>query len=104
MYTLGDMITFRIRPKFRGERCKFGKVLEKYQNYRFFDIFLDILQKMKKNLGQERVKRGLLSFQDKIGTIAPDFPGKMTVFFSFVSNFPLSLPGLLTCTKIIFLK
>ena len=31
---------------------------------------------MKENLGQERVKKELLSFQGKIGTIAPDFPGK----------------------------
>ena len=43
---------------------------------------------MKENLGQEHVKRGLPCFQDKIGKIAPDFPGKMTVFSSFVPTFP----------------
>ena len=46
----------------------------------FFDIFLDILHKMKENLGQEHVKRGLLSFQGKNGTIFHAIPGKMTVF------------------------
>ena len=46
----------------------------------FFDIFLDILHKMNNNLDQEHVKRGIQSFQGKIGTIANDFPGKMTVF------------------------
>ena len=35
---------------------------------------------MKDSLGQEYVKERLLSFQGKIETIAPDFPGKMTVF------------------------
>ena len=30
-----------------------------------YDIFLDILHKMKENLGQEHVKRRLLSFQGK---------------------------------------
>ena len=75
------MIKFRIQPKIgEEERCKLGTVLEKCQNYRFFDIFLDILHKMRENLGREFVKRRLLSFQGKIGTIAPDFPGKMTVF------------------------
>ena len=37
--------------------------LLKCQNYRVFDIFLDILHKMKENLGQEHVERGFLSFQ-----------------------------------------
>ena len=60
------MIQFRIRPKFlEGERCKFGEVLKKCKNYRFFDIFLDILNKLKGNLGQEHVKNGPLSFQGK---------------------------------------
>ena len=49
----------------------------KCQSYRFFDIFWDILHKMKENLGQEHVKMELLSFQGKIGTIVPDFPGKI---------------------------
>ena len=44
------------------------------------DIFWYILDKMKVNWGQECVKEGLLSFQGKIGTIATDFPEKMTVF------------------------
>ena len=33
-------------------------------------------------------KRGLPSFQGKIETITPDFPGKMTVFSSFDPTFP----------------
>ena len=41
-----------------------------------FYIFIDISHKMKQNLGQERVKMGLLSFQGKIGTTSHDFPGK----------------------------
>ena len=44
-----------------------------------FYIFWDILNKRKGNLGEECVKTGLLFFQGKIGTIAPDLPGKMTV-------------------------
>ena len=48
--------------------------------YRFFHIFLDILHKMKENLGQERVKLGLLSFQGKNFNNFPDIPEKMTVF------------------------
>ena len=54
--------------------------VKKCQNYRFFDIFLDILNKMKDNLAQECVKGRLLFFQGKFGTISPDFPEKMTVF------------------------
>ena len=38
---------------------------------------------MKNNLGQECVKGGLLSFQGKIETIAPDFSRKMTVYIQF---------------------
>ena len=83
------MIKFQIRLKIEvRERCKFVKVLEKRQNYRFFDVFWDILNKMKDNLGQECVIGGLLSFQDKIGTIFPDFPVKMTAFSSFEPTFP----------------
>ena len=44
-------------PKFRRWRGV-GSV-KRCQNYRFFDIFLDILHKMKENLGQEHVKREL---------------------------------------------
>ena len=73
-------------------RCKFGEVLKKCQNYRFFDIFLDILHKMKENLGQEHVKRGLLSFQGKIGTILLAIPGKMTGFPVLTLLFHPSLP------------
>ena len=70
------MITFRIHLKiWEEERCKSGKALKKCQNYRFFDIFWDILNKIKDNLGKKCVKAGLLSFQGKIGTIVPDFPG-----------------------------
>ena len=39
--------------------------VKKRQNYRFFDICLDILHKMKENLGQEHVKSGFLFFQGK---------------------------------------
>ena len=85
------MIKFRIHSKiWEAERCKFGKVLRKCQNYRFFDIILDILNKLKDNLGQGCVKGGLLSFQGKFETIAPDFPGKM--FSSFDPTFPPILP------------
>ena len=59
------MIKFRIHPKIEeGESCKFGSV-KTCPNYRFFDIFLDILHKMNLNLGQERVKKGPLSVQGK---------------------------------------
>ena len=51
-------------------------MLKTCQNYKFFDIFLDILHKMKDNLGQERVKGGVYSSMAKIGTISPDIPGK----------------------------
>ena len=47
---------------------------------------------MKENLGQEHVKRGLLSSQGKIGKIDPDFPGKMIVFPVLTVLFHLSLP------------
>ena len=97
------MIKLRIHPKNLGEREV--KVLRKCQNYRVFYIFLGILHKMKKNLGQ-RVKRELLSFWDKTGTIAPDFPGKKAFcqFCIYFSACPSLKSGLPTCTKIIFLK
>ena len=44
------------------------------------DIFWGLLNKMKDNLDQECVKGGLLAFQGKFETIAPDFPGNMTFF------------------------
>ena len=81
------MIKFKIHLKmWEEERCKFGKVLKNY--YRFFDIFWDILNKMKENLCQECGKGGLLSPQGKCEIIAPDFPGKMMVFSSFGPTFP----------------
>ena len=50
------MIKFRIHPKIsEEERSKFGKVLDKGQNYRLSDIFGGILDRMKDNLGQECV-------------------------------------------------
>ena len=87
------MIKFKINPKiWEGEWCKFGKVLEQCQNYRFFEIFWDILNKMKNNLGQECLKEGLPSFQGKIGTIFPDIPGKN-------DSFPF-LPYFSTCPSL----
>ena len=51
--------------KFMRERCvKLGRC-KKCQNYRFFDIFLNILHKLKGNLGQNHVKGGPPSFQGK---------------------------------------
>ena len=53
------MIKFKIHPKiWEGERCKFGKVLEKCQNYK--------LNKMKDNLGQECVKGGFYPSTSKL--------------------------------------
>ena len=51
---------------------------------------------MKDNLGQECVKGALRTFQGKIETTAPDFPGKMTVFSSFDPTFPPVPPYNLT--------
>ena len=45
-----------------------------------FDIFWDILNKMKDNLDQECVNGRFLSLQRKIETISPDVLGKMIVF------------------------
>ena len=58
-----------------------GKLFEKCQNYRLFDIFWDILNKVKDKLGQECAKGG-------IEIIAPDFSGKMIAFSSFDPTFP----------------
>ena len=47
------MIKFRIRLKIQeGEKRKFGKMLSKFQNYRFFYISLAILHKMNENFCQ----------------------------------------------------
>ena len=58
----------------------------------FFDIFLDILHKMKENFGQEHVKRGLYPSREKIETSFPSIPEKMTVFSSFGPTFHPFLP------------
>ena len=50
--------------------------------YRFFDIFLDILHKMKENLKQEGVKRGRLSFHCKHWNI-PLISLEKSQFFQF---------------------
>ena len=65
------------------------------QNYRFFDIF----HKMKENLGHEH---GFYPSREKIGTIFPAIPGKMTVFPVLLMLFHQSLPKiwLPTYTKI----
>ena len=50
---------------------------------------------MKDNLGQECVEGGgVLSLQGKVGTIALDFPRKMTVFPVLTLLFRQSLPKL----------
>ena len=85
------MIKFRIHFKiYEGKRCKFGKVFKKYQNYRFFDILLDILHKMKENLGHGHVERELLSFQRKISNFSC-YPWKKTGFPVLTLLFHLSL-------------
>ena len=53
----------------------------------FFDIFLDILHKLKGNLGQEHIKRGHLSFQSKNWNNFPCYPWKNDNFSSFVPTF-----------------
>ena len=64
----------------------------KCQNYRLFDIFWDILDKMKDNLDEECVKRAFYPSREKIGTTDPDFPGKMTGFPVLTLLFHLCLP------------
>ena len=73
---------------------------KKCQNYRFLDIFVDILHKLKGNLGQEHVKRA------KLEQFFSATPGKMTAFqfFPYFSTHPSLKSGFLTWTKIIFLK
>ena len=67
-----------------------GKMLGKCQNYRFFGIFLDILQKMKENLGQERVKGGFYPSRATLEQF-PLIPLE-NFFFDFVLTFRLSRP------------
>ena len=83
-----------------------GKCLKKCQNYRFFDIFLNILHKMKESLGQEHVKGGFYPSREKTGTIFAAVLGKMTVFqvCPYLSTHPSIKSGFRTYTKIIFLK
>ena len=67
-------------PKFRRERgANLGKYWNNVKIIGFLNIFWDILNKMKDNL-VKMCKTGLLSFQGKIGTIAPDFPEKNDSF------------------------
>ena len=87
------MINLGFIPKFkRGRTVNLGNCLKKFQNYRCFDIFLEILHKMKMNLGQESVKRGFYPSRAKIGTIYHDIPEKMTVFLVLTLFFHPSLP------------
>ena len=76
------MIKLKIHPQNLGggEGANLEKCWKNVKIIGFFYIFWDILNKMKDNLGQECVKRKLLSFQGKIETIVPDFARKMTVF------------------------
>ena len=47
------MIKFRINPKnLERAEVQIWESVKKCQNYRFFGIFLDILHKMKENLGK----------------------------------------------------
>ena len=65
-----------------GGEVPIWESVQKCQNYRFFDIFWDILDKRNSNLGQECAKTG------KIEIIAPDFPGKITVLFPVLTLLP----------------
>ena len=57
------MINLGFIPKFRrGRGVKLGKCEEIVKIIGFFDIFLDILHKLKGNLGQKHIKRELPSF------------------------------------------
>ena len=60
---------------------KFEEVLKNVKIIGFFDIFLDILHKMKENLCQEHVKRELLSFQGKNWNNFPWYSWKKWQFF-----------------------
>ena len=80
------------------------KLFEKYQNYRFFDIFWNILNKMKDNLGQECVKGKLARAKLKQ---FPLISLEKLQFFHFLLYFSTCLSlksGFSTQTKIIFLK
>ena len=60
--------------------------VKRCQNYRFFDIFLDILHKMNRNLAQKHVKH--LSFQGKNWNNFFCYPWKNNSFSSFVPMIP----------------
>ena len=63
-----------------SDRCKFEEVLKNVKIIGFFNVCWDILDKRKRNFGQEYVNRRLLSILGKIGIIVSDFLVKMTVF------------------------
>ena len=67
-------------------KCKNVKIIG------FFYIFLDILHKIKGNLGKEHVKKGFYPSRAKIGTIFPTIPEKMTVFLVLSLLFHKFLP------------
>ena len=71
-----DQISDRPQNLGGGEVQNWESVGKNVRIIGFFDIFWDILNKMKDSLGQECVKGRLLSFQGKIGTIATDFSKK----------------------------
>ena len=79
-----------IASKFRRGEVQIWESVGKCQNYRLFDIFWDILNKMKDNLGQECVK-GASILQGNIGTIASNFPENDS-FPALILLFCLSLP------------
>ena len=65
---------------------------KKISKLRVFDIFLDILHKLKGNLDQEHVKGGNPSFQGKNWNNFFAIPEKMTVFPVLSLLFNPSLP------------
>ena len=96
------MIKFRIHLK----NLEGKEVLKNVKIIGFFDIFLDILHKMKENLRQEHVKRCFYPFREKIGTISPALSGKMTVFpvLTLLFHPSLSKIWLFHLNKNLFLK
>ena len=87
------MIKFRIYPQnLGGGEVSIWESLGKCQNYSFFDIFLDILHKVKDNLGHERVKRGFYPSRATLEQF-PLIPLEKIQFFSILSLlFRLSRP------------
>ena len=68
------------------------KSVGKCQNYRFFDIFLDILHKMKDSLGQEHVKRGSYPSRAKLAKLLLISLENDSFFPVLTLLFHLSLP------------